>query len=295
MHSDVLSETQGLLNGIAILPDGRIAVAQRDDHHRVFVIDPVKHTKADLVNKHAGSFPWNICVNHSDNKLYIAYKGSGEVGVVDPSKGNGQNVTILLTGLTNVMDVRFDAQGNMYVLCRDERTVYKYAKGNFTNSGKQKFASISGGEGLYSMDFDAAGNLIVGSQRDGFYAVSPSGAVTKIAGGGNGSDDGVAGKPLTAKLVQPEGIVVDKTRGDVYFTDGYNNRIRRIRPGKNGYTDATVSTVVGNGSAGKTDGDGATAKVSMPNGITMTADGKTIYFTDMNNNIVRRVSVTEQQ
>lgn len=295
VHSDVLSETQGLLNGIAVLPDGRIAVAQRDDHHRVFVIDPVKHTKADLVNKHAGSFPWNICVNHSDNKLYIAYKGSGEVGVVDPSKGNGQNVTVLLTGLPNVMDVRFDTQGNMYVLCRDERTIYKYAKGSFNNQGKQKFATISGGEGLYSMDFDAAGNLIVGSQRDGFYAVSPSGAVTKIAGSGNGSDDGVAGKPLTAKLVQPEGIVVDKTRGDIYFTDGYNNKIRRIRPGKNGYTDATVSTVVGNGSAGKTDGDGTTAKVSMPNGITMTADGKTIYFTDMNNNIVRRVSVTEQQ
>ena len=80
------------------------------------------------------------------------------------------------------MDVKFDTQGNMYVLCRDEKKVYKYPKDNFNNSSKQLFATVgANSEGLYSMDFDTNGNLIVGAQRDGLYAVAPNGTVTKIA------------------------------------------------------------------------------------------------------------------
>ena len=288
-------EKLGGLTGMAILPDGRIAVAQRGDAHVILAFDLQNKTKSVLCNKYADAHPWNIALNHIDQKLYIAYKGKGEVGRVDPSKGDGQEVEILITGLPNVMDVKFDTQGNMYVLCRDEKKVYKYPKDNFNNSSKQLFATVgANSEGLYSMDFDTNGNLIVGAQRDGLYAVAPNGTVTKIACDGNGNTDGEANKPMTAKLIQPEGIVVDKTRNDIYFTDGYNNKIRRIRPGKNGYTDATVSTIAGSGTKGNQDGDGATAQLAMPHGITMTADGNTIYFSDLDNYIIRKITITEK-
>ena len=98
---------------MAILPDGRIAVAQRGDAHVILAFDLQNKTKSVLCNKYADAHPWNIALNHIDQKLYIAYKGKGEVGRVDPSKGDGQEVEILITGLPNVMDVKFDTQGNM--------------------------------------------------------------------------------------------------------------------------------------------------------------------------------------
>lgn len=284
------------LTGPVILPDGRLAVAQRGDAHSIIAFDLQNKTKSVLCNKYADGHPWNIGLNPVDKNLYIAYKGKGEIGRVDPSKGDGQNTEILVSGLSNVMDVKFDAQGNMYALCRDEKTVYRFPAGNFNNASKQTFAKMGEqSEGLYSMDFDGDGNLIVGAQRDGFYMVAPDGKVTRIAGSGDGSTDGEAGDPMTAKLVQPSGTVVDRTRGDIYFTDPYNQKIRRIRPGKSGYADATVSTIAGTGTSGNTDGDGSTAQLKMPYGLTISADGSAIYFSDMDNFIMRKITITEKE
>lgn len=296
VSSDIhVGEKLGGLTGMAILPDGRLAVAQRGNSHVILAFDLQKKEKSVLCNTYADAHPWNIALNPDDKKLYIAYKAKGEVGRVGPAKGDNQNVEIIASGLPNAMDVKFDANGNMYVLCRDEKKVYKYPKGSFNNVSKQTFASFpNASEGIYSMDFDADGNLIVAAQRDGFYYVTPDGKVTKFAGNGNGSSDGEAGKPLTAQLIQPAGLVVDKTRGDIYFTDGYNQKIRRIRPGKVGYTDATVSTIAGTGASGNTDGDGLTAQLKMPHGITISADGNTIYFSDLDNFIIRKITITER-
>ncbi len=290
-----VGEKLGGLTGQAILPDGRLAVAQRGGQDVILAFDLQNKTKSVLCNKHSNN-PWNIGLNPVDKKLYIAYKGSGEIGRVDPSKGDGQDAEILVTGLSNIMDVKFDAQGNMYALCRDEKTVYRFPAGNFNNASKQTFAKMGEqSEGLYSMDFDGDGNLIVGAQKDGFYMVAPDGKVTRIAGSGDGSTDGEAGDPMTAKLIQPSGTVVDRTRGDIYFTDPYNQKIRRIRPGKSGYADATVSTIAGTGTQGNTDGDGSTAQLKMPYGLTISADGSAIYFSDMDNFIIRKITITEKE
>lgn len=295
VSSDVHSGNKLMfLTGMAMLPDGRLAVSCRATHE-IKVFDLQNKKQSVLVNKYADAHPWNISMNPDDKMLYIAYKAKGEIGRMDPSKGDGQNVEIVVSGHANMMDVKFDAKGNMYVLVRDERKIYKYPKGQFNNASAQVFVNLDGkGEGLYSMDFDVDGNLIIGSQRDGFYLAAPDGKVTKIVGNGGGSTDGEVGQPLTAQFVQPVATVVDKTRGDIYFADPYNQKIRRIRPGKKGYEDATVSTVAGTGVGGNSDGDGVTATLKMPYGMTMTADGSTIYFSDMDNQIIRKISVTEK-
>lgn len=293
VSSDVFTaEKLPLINGLALLPDGRLAVAQRNDDHRVVAIDPTENTKTVLVNTYAGSFPWTVAAN--DGKLYVAYKAKGEVGMIDLAQGDAQDVQVVLTGLPNVLDIKFDTEGNMYVLCRDERKIYKYAKGHFTNDGKTTYASITGGEGIYCMDFDGSGNLFFGSQRDGIYMTTPDGTTTKIAGSGNGSTDGEPGQPMTMQLVQPGGLAVDKSNGDIYFSDSYNNKIRCIRKGDNGYTDASVFTVAGTGKGGKADGAGAQAQVNFPVGLAMTADNSTLYFVDMNNQVVRKIAITKQ-
>lgn len=285
-------QLDGNLSGQAILPDGRLVVALRGCQSLV-AYNTATGEQTTLC-QYSGAHPWNIAYNNQDGKIYIAFKATGEVGRIDPAQNN-QTAEIIDRGLENVMDVKLDAQGNLYALCRNSKVIYKYPAGNFNSQSRKTFATISAKELINSMDFDGEGNLIVGALNDGFYMVTPEGNVSKFAGDGNGNTDGVAGDPMTAKLIEPTAIVVDKTRGDIYFTDGYNHKIRRIRPGKNGYTDATVSTVAGTGTAGKTDGDGTSAQLNKPYGISMTADGTTIYFSDLDNRILRKITITEKE
>lgn len=294
VSSDVhIGEKLGGIHGLAFLPDGRLAVGQRGTAHIIHAFDLQKKEKTTLVEAHNNGHPWNLEVNPDDKMLYIAYKGSAEIGRINPNQGNNQQVEVIVSGLSNAMDVKFDSKGNMYVLCRDERKVYKYPKGNFNNASKQTFVHLSNSlGGLYSMDFDANDNLIIGAEKDGFYVVNPNGNATKFAGNGDGNTDGIAGQPLTAQLIQPVAIVVDKTRGDIYFTDSYNHKVRRIRPGAKGYEDATVSTIAGTGVGGKQDGDGSVAQLNMPHGLAMSPDGNTLYFTDLDNFILRKITIT---
>ncbi len=97
------------LTGMAILPDGRLAVAQRGSSHVILAFDLQKKEKSVLCNTYADAHPWNIALNPDDKKLYIAYKAKGEVGRVGPAKGDNQNVEIIASGLPNAMDVKFDA------------------------------------------------------------------------------------------------------------------------------------------------------------------------------------------
>lgn len=150
VSSDVHSGNKLLfLTGMAMLPDGRLAVACRGTHE-IKVFDLQNKKQSVLVNKYADAHPWNISMNPDDKMLYIAYKAKGEIGRVDPSKGDGQNVEIVVSGHANMMDVKFDAKGNMYVLVRDERKIYKYPKGQFNNASEQVFVNLDGkGEGLF--------------------------------------------------------------------------------------------------------------------------------------------------
>lgn len=294
VSSDVhIGENLVGIHGLAFLPDGRLAVGQRIDAHIIHAFDLQKKEKTTLVEVHNNGHPWNLGVNPDDKMLYIAYKGNSEIGRINPNQSNNKQVEVVVSGLSNVMDVKFDSKGNMYVLCRNKRIVYKYPKDNFNNASNQTFVDFPDTTGeLYSMDFDANDNLIIGAEKDGFYVVTPDGKASKFAGNGEGSTDGKAGQPLTAQLIQPATIVVDKTRGDIYFTDPYNHKIRRIRPGAKGYEDATVSTIAGTGVNGKQDGDGSVALLNKAHGLAMSPDGNALYFTDLDNYILRKITIT---
>jgi sugar lactone lactonase YvrE len=73
--------------------------------------------------------------------------------------------------------------------------------------------------------------------------------------------------------------------GNLYITDGQNNRIRKVN------ANGTISTIIGNGTAGYT-GDGAaasSAKINTPSGIVIDASGN-IYISDMNNQVIRKIN-----
>ena len=116
---------------------------------------------------------------------------------------------------------------------------------------------------------DAQGNLYIsdtGNHR--IRRLTPNFTITTLAGSGEPGYSGNQGDALAAKLDTPVGIAVD-ARGNVYFGDTNNHRVRKID--RNG----VISDYAGNGQAGNSgDGGPATAaRLFFPNGIALDAAG----------------------
>ena len=130
----------------------------------------------------------------------------------------------------------------------------------------------------------ASCSIITTIAGDGFDAGLSSGG---FAGGYSG--DG--GSATAAELNSPFGIAMDSA-GNIYFSDGSNNRIRKITPG------GIITTIAGNGysagSGGGYSGDGGpatAAELFSPRGIALDNSGN-IFFSDIGNNVVRKISPT---
>ncbi|MDO3626563.1 NHL repeat-containing protein [Mucilaginibacter sp. BT774] len=111
---------------------------------------------------------------------------------------------------------------------------------------------------------------------------SVNGSVTTFAGSTNGGyGDGLG---TAALFSNPAGIASDAS-GNLYISDSFNNRIRKIAP------DGTVTTVAGNGNAGynTTDTPAADAEFYGPQGLAVDAQGN-IFVADFGNNVIREIT-----
>ena len=101
-----------------------------------------------------------------------------------------------------------------------------------------------------------------------------------------GSDDsGNGGQALSAGLIQPEGIAVDRS-GNVYVADAADNRVRKIA------ADGSIHTLAGTGVAGFA-GDGGPASAALldqPYGLALDQAGN-LYIADLGNARVRKVGI----
>jgi sugar lactone lactonase YvrE len=106
-----------------------------------------------------------------------------------------------------------------------------------------------------------------------------AGAVTTFAGNATGGyADGLG---AAAQFSYPIGIASD-ARGNIYVSDSFNNRIRKIA------SDGTVTTVAGNGTA---EGPAANAEFYGPQGLAVDGQGN-IFVADFGNNVIREISTT---
>jgi len=110
--------------------------------------------------------------------------------------------------------------------------------------------------------------------------------ITTIAGTGTGGFAGDGGQATAAQISEPDGMATDAA-GNLYFSDWGNQRIRRIS------TSGIITTIAGNGTPGYTgDGGPATAAtLNNPGMIIVDASGN-LYFTDFNNNAVRKINTS---
>ena len=103
--------------------------------------------------------------------------------------------------------------------------------------------------------------------------------ITLTGGGAAGFADGDRG---AARFNDPQGIAVDAA-GMLYVADGGNQRIRKVT------TAGVVTTLAGSGTAAFSNGSGAAASFSAPQGIAVHATGN-IYVGDSDNNCIRKVT-----
>lgn len=243
--------------------------------------------------------PFGLALDNAGN-LYVADQGNSLIRKIDPST----NVTTVagmvgISGLLNGADtvanfnkpfsVAADASGNLFVADAGNNVIRKIASDGMVST----FAGtgVAGADdGTTQATFnsplgvatDQAGNVYVADYgNDIIRKITADGAVTTIAGkpGVSGSADG---PDTTARFNLPESLAVDAS-GNIYVADNGNNMIRKITPG------GVVSTLAGNGAAGKANGNGATASFNSPFGIAVDATGN-IYVADAGNNMIRKIT-----
>jgi DNA-binding beta-propeller fold protein YncE len=74
--------------------------------------------------------------------------------------------------------------------------------------------------------------------------------------------------------------------GAVWVADTYNNKVKRIDPGRD-----RVETALGSGAGGCLDGPGTTARLNEPSGLSLL--DRTLFIADTNNHAVRVAAVDE--
>ena len=116
------------------------------------------------------------------------------------------------------------------------------------------------------------------SLKEGFAA--PITTVSTIAGStASGYLDGTR---LTSLFYNPQGVAVDSS-GNLYVADTSNHRIRKIDISGN------VTTFAGSGTASFADGNGTSASLNQPIGITIDSSGN-LYIAEYGNSKIRKIT-----
>jgi len=130
---------------------------------------------------------------------------------------------------------------------------------------------------------DRTGNVFFVDQSTVLRLDAVTGLLTAVAGNGTTGFSGDNGPATSAQLYSPDGLAVDSI-GNLYISDGGNNRIRKVSNG-------VITTVAGNGTPGfNGDGGPATsAALWKPSGIAVDSAGN-LYLADYGNSRVRKIS-----
>ena len=257
--------------------------------------------------------PQGVSVDSAGN-LYIADYGNSRIrkvnaatGVITTVAGNGSGVysgdggPATSAGFVAPGEVIVDSAGNLYITdyngCRIRKVtagtgVITTVAGNGTvgysgDGGPATSAAFHypGGVGI-----DSAGNLYIADQyNDRIRKVSATtGIITTVAGNGTQGYSGDGGPATSAELYYPGTIAIDSAN-NVYFSDQFNNRIRKIDA-----KTQVISTLAGTGpSAYSGDGGAATrAKLGGALGISLDSAGD-IIIADFGNNRIRKVDVSQ--
>ncbi len=260
------------------------------------------------------NFPQGVAMDSAGN-LFIADTGNNVIRKVAASSQvistiagtgiagfAGDNGAATVATLNGPLAVALDSSGTLLYIADTGNNVIRkvvLSTGVITTvAGTPGAGGFSGDGGLatsaqlnnpQSVAVDSSGNLFIADTANFVIREVSGGNITTVAGNntaGGGCQTTTAcnnGGPATsAQLNNPQAVAVDSS-GKIYIADTGNNIIRKVDAG-------TISTVVGNGTAGFT-GDGrspTSAALLSPNALAFDSSG-TLYIDDAGNLAVRTV------
>lgn len=152
-----------------------------------------------------------------------------------------------------------------------------------TSAGSQAIgAHLSDPSGLA---VDPQGNIYIAEQGAGrIRSLSPSGALTTVAGGSGTNQVRDGSNPTTGRLLAPAGLAVDQS-GALYISESDGARVRRLT------RSGAIETIAGTGKAGRAGdrGPAKSAELNGPQGIAIGAN-RVIYVADQGNHRIRAVA-----
>lgn len=245
----------------------------------------------------------------SNGNLYISDYGNGRIRKVDPAQmitsiaGNGgYGGDGGLSGsatLNGPKGVAIDSENNLLVgdviNCRIRKVNYLTGKiSTIAGTGERGFSGDSPQQALdimlgfpHSIAVDPNDNIyFADAVNSRIRKINGStGVVTTIAGNGSFGFNGDNILATDASLNAPDGISID-ANGNIYFSDTFNHRARKISAGTNIIT--TVAGIGTSGFSGDT-GQAINAQLSYPSGIAIKADK--LFISDKSNNRIRSVDL----
>ena len=138
------------------------------------------------------------------------------------------------------------------------------------------------------MDFDENGDIIAWT-ANGFYKVAKDGASDPVYLFGKIGSTDQDGPASEAAFMDLYSFSVDSA-GNMWCADFGAHKIKFIQKGEaDDYSDAVVSTVVGEGASLNALGSG---NANSPRGILANEDGTEVYFNDNDGMILYKIEVT---
>ncbi len=256
--------------------------------------------------------PYGIVVG-PDSALYFCEVGSGQVRRMDMNSrllttvaGNGEKAyrgdggLALDASFSAPHEIRFDAQGNLYLVSRDSHTVRRVDKSSglvSTVAGTGE-AGFSGDQGPankaqlrqpHSIAFDARGDLLIcdiGNSRLRRIDMS-SGIISTLSGTGERTTTPDSGPIAGTPLLGPRSIDTDAD-GNAYLVLREGNAVFRLDIAGN-----RLQRIAGTGNRGYAGDSGAAINATFngPKGIAYSAQDHCLYIVDTENHVIRRMSL----
>ena len=217
--------------------------------------------------------------------------------IITTIAGNGTNIYSGDGGsATNASliaeDVTQDSTGNLFIDSNNYirkvntngiiTTIAGIGTSGYSGDGGQATNAM-----IYSLSgiaIDDSGNVFIAdTYNNRIRKVSTNGTITTVAGLGVQGFYGDGGTATNAALNSPFNILVD-TSGNLFISDTYNNRIRKVN------TNGIITTIAGIGTSGYSgDGGQATNAELRPKGLAMDSSNN-LYLADTFNNCIRKIS-----
>lgn len=206
------------------------------------------------------SSPWDVCVDASSGRLFIAMAGTHQIWVC-----------YLKSGVCEA----FSGSGAEMNYNSDDPFEAAWAQpSGLSLEGKELYVADSESSTVRSIDISTGRTrtLVGGDDEEPRNLFS------------YGDQDGVGDN---AKLQHPLGVIWLPIEGVLAVADTYNHRIKKVDPQR-----GSITSWVGTGKPGYRDGDKDVSEFYEPSGFALSHDKKTLFVADTNNHVIRKIDIS---